>query len=327
MKKIISVSIIISILLILSLTVVGLLMISQEANDGAVLKTDEINGPQNESISYSNLVEFNQDALQLQKEVVQFEIKFHQDDVVDVSSHMSVYYVDETITSVYCLLTDGEKPLLEPPGGPFYVPYRKYSIITPRMRLSVGKFWFVKLLNDREGKTRIGAQWNVSGQFDVEAGDIWYLTLAVPTSAEKSGYSVVFNSLNKSMEVTQLVRHNNLGLYSANYNQFSGKYYGIKLSWFGGFVVCDVTKEITTKDGSIVEIYVAGHMKGNMMVHLPNGEEIPFSKRGIMHYSYLGNESGTWMVTVKGWSIYLIMDVWLLYIDIDPHLKAHQWRE
>ena len=73
-----------------------------------------INDSQNESATYCNFVEFNQDDLQLKKEVVQFKITFHQDDVIDVSSKMAVLYVDETITSAYFLLTDGEKPLLEP---------------------------------------------------------------------------------------------------------------------------------------------------------------------------------------------------------------------
>lgn len=315
MKKIISIS------LIISLTVAGLLMISQEINNGVVLKTDEISGPQNESINYSNLVEFNQDVLQLQKEVVQFEINFHNDDVVNVSLNMFVSYVDETITSGYVLLTDGEKTLLEP-RALWYVPERKYSIITPRIRLSVGKFWLCKILNDKEGKIMIGSSYDDSGRFDVHAGDIWYLTIAVPTTSEKSGYSVVFKSQYKSMEVNQLVRYNNVGLFSANYNQFSGKYYAVKLSILGGFSVCDVSKEITTNNGSIVEIYVAGHRKGNMMVYLPNGEKIPFSKNGYMRYSFLGNESGTWKVTVKGWSLYFRMNVVLLYIDIDPHIKS-----
>ncbi|MBE3137261.1 MAG: hypothetical protein IMZ43_07740 [Thermoplasmata archaeon] len=315
MKKIVSIS------LIISLTIAGLLMISQETNDGALLKTDEISGPQNESISYSNLVEFNQDALQLQKEVVQFEITFHHDDVVDVSLNMYVYYVDETITSGYCLLTDGEKPLLEP-RVLWYVPERKYSIITPKIRLSVGRFWLVKILNDAEGKIRFGSAYNDSGRFDVQAGDIWYLTIAVPIISEKSGYSVVFKSLDKSMEVNQLARHNNVGLYSANYNQFSGKYYAVKLSILGGFSVCDVFKEITVKNGSIVTIDVAGHRKGNMMVYLPNGEEILFNKKGIMQYRFLGNETGSWKFTVKGWSIYFRMQVVLVYIDIDPHINS-----
>ena len=260
--------------------------------------------------------------LQLQKEVVQFEIKFHHDDVVDVSSHMYVHYVDETITSVYCLLTDGEKPLFEPPGCTFFVPERKYYIITPRIRFSIGKYWLIEFLNNREGKQGIGAPWNDSGYFNVQAGDSWYLTLAVPASAEKIGFSVDFTSINDSMEVHQLARHNHVGLYAAKYNQFSGRYYAIKLSLLGGFSLCDVFKEITTKDGSIVDIYAAAHRKGTMKVSLPNGETKQFSNKGIIHYHFLGNESGTWRFSVKGWSLYHRMGVFLLYIDIDPHVKA-----
>ncbi len=194
------------------------------------LKKQEVT--KNESTSYSNFVEFNQDMLQLEKEMVQFQITFHHDDVVNVSLKMFVYYVDETITSGYFLLTDGEKPLLEP-RCIWYIPERKYQIITPKIRLSVGKFWLVKILNDKEGKIRVGSAIMILGGLMCKMDDTWYLTLAVPTLSKKSGFSIVFKSLNDSMEVTQLDRNGNVGLYSASYNQFAGKFYAIKLSWFG----------------------------------------------------------------------------------------------
>lgn len=310
---------IISILIVASLSTAFLIIfIIQDNNDFVSINTDETTGSQNKSIGLSNTIEFNQDSLQLQKEVVQFEIMFHQDDVVDVSLYMFVSYVDETITSEYFLLTDGERPLLEPKGI-WYIPERKYSIITPRIRLSVGKFLLVKMLNDRQGKIMIGSSYNDSGRFAVHSGDTWYLTLAIPTSSEKSGYSVVFNSLYDSMEVNQLTRHGNVDLYSANYNQFSGKYYAVKLGVLGGISVCDVNKEITIKNGSIINIYVAGHRRGAMTVHLPTGEETRLDDKGSMRYAFLGNETGIWRFTVKGWSLYFMMIVVLLYIDINPH--------
>jgi hypothetical protein len=295
----------------------GLLIISQETHDGLILKTDEISDSQNDSTNYSNLVEFNQDKLQLKKEVVQFKITFHQDDVIDVSTKIAVLYVDETITSAYFLLTDGEKPLLEPVCL-WYVPERKFLVITPRIRLSVGKFWFVTLLQDKVGSAN-----NNSGHFDVQTGDSWYLTLAIPTVSEKSYFSIVFKSLYDSMEVTQLTRHSNLDLSSPTYNQFSGKYYAIKFGMFGGGSLCDISKEITVKNGSIFYIFVAGHRKGNMMVYLPNGQEKQFNQKRIMEYAFLGNESGQWKCSIKGWSVYFRMAIVLFYIDIDPHI-SHQ---
>jgi hypothetical protein len=59
-----------------------------------------------------------------------------------------------------------------------------------------------------------------------------------------------------------------------------------------------------------------------MMVYLPNGEEKQFDTKRFMAYSYLGNESGTWKVTVKGWSLYFRMLIVLLFLDIDPHCSA-----
>jgi hypothetical protein len=311
MKKIISFSI--STILIGA----GLFIINQETHDSLIVRTDDISDSQNESANYCNFVEFNQEELQLKKEVVQCKITFHQDDVIEVSSKLAVLYVDETITSAYFLLTDGEKPLLEPVCL-WYVPERKLLIRTPRIRLSVGKFWLVTLLQDK-----VGSAYNTSGHFDVQAGDSWYLTLAVPTVSEKSYFSIVFKSLYNSMEVTQLTRHSNLELLSPTYNQFSGRYYAIKFGMFGGGSLCDISKEITVTDGSIFYIFVAGHRKGTMMVGLPNGEEKQFNQNRIMEYAFLGNESGQWKVTIKGWSVYFRMAIVLFYIDIDPHISQH----
>jgi hypothetical protein len=311
---------IISLCVITTLSIAGLMMFPQENNDDRPSTSTDSSVLQNASGTYSNQVEFNQDSLQLQNEVVQFEIKFNTDDAVDVSTYMYVSYVDETITSVYYILTDGNKPLLDP-RGLWFVPERKYSIITPKIRLSIGKFRFIKILNDGNSKIKIGSSYDISRHFDVKAGDSWYLTIAVPTTAEKSGYSITLTTLYNSMEVKQLKRHNNIGLYSANYNQFSGKYYACKLLILGGFSLCAVSKEITTKDGSIIEMYVGGHRKGNMMVYTPEDKEIFFNKERAMRYSYWGNESGTWRFSVKGWSIYFRVEVVLLYIDIDPHVQ------
>jgi len=314
---------IISIFIIITLTGAGILMIpDQKINTGKIVTTEEMADQQNTSVRYRNHVEFDQDALQLQKEVVQFEIVFHSDDVIDVTSHMYVSYVDETIVSGFFLLTDGEKPLMEP-RSLWYVPERKYVITTPKIRLSFGKLWLVKMLNERNGKVRFGSACDDSGTFEVKSGDIWYLTLAVPTSLEKSGFLVTFQSLQDSMEINQLTRSRNVAFYSANYNQFDGKYYSFKLSILGGFSRCNVYKEITTKNGSIVDICVAAHRKGNLMIYLPNGEDEQSNKKGYMRYSFLGNLSGTWKFSVKGWSLYFMIQVVLLVVDINPHAKTY----
>jgi hypothetical protein len=58
-----------------------------------------------------------------------------------------------------------------------------------------------------------------------------------------------------------------------------------------------------------------------MTVYLPDGEEKEFNQKRIMEYAFLGNDTGTWRFTVKGWSFYFRMVVVLFYIDIDPHIK------
>jgi hypothetical protein len=310
MKKIISISIIIS------LIAIGFLMItSQEIYDGKLLNIEENRPALTDTTTYSNHIEFNQDALQLKKEVVQYKITFHQDDVIKVSSKMAVLYVDETITSAYCLLTNGEQPLLAPQCL-WYIPERKFLVVTPRIRISVGKLWVATLF---PGK--IGSAGNDAGHFEVHAGESWYLTLAVPTPSDKMGFSFVVTSLNDSMEVTQLTRHGNVDLYSATYNHFQGRYYAVKLHVLFGGSVCDIFKEITVRDGSVFHMWVAGHRNANMDVYLPNGEQRHFNKQRLMAYVFLGNESGNWKFTAKGWSFYFRMVVALLYIDIDPHCQ------
>ncbi len=315
-KEIISASIV-AVLLCISL----LTFLNQNIDECTTPENNE-KTTQNELVNYSNHLEFNQEMIGLEKEVVQFQIQFHRDDVINVSLKMFVSYVDETITSGYCVLTDGEKPLLEP-RGVYYIPERKYVIVTPRIRLSLGKFWLINFLNNKAGKIRFGSVSNDSGRFEVQKGDYWYMTLAVPTSSEKSGFSLILKSLYNSMEVNQVTRQSNLGFYSANYNQFSGKYYEIKLGLLGGLSVCDVSEEITIKNGSIIDISVAGHRKGNVEVFLPNGEEIQINEKGFIHYVFLGKTTGKFKVAVKGLSIYYMMNVVFQYIDIDPHVTTN----
>ena len=310
---------VLGVVVILSLIIPGcFIFANQKINQCVITNIQEIQRSHNESTEYTNLLEFNQEKLQLQKEVVQFEIKFHYNDTVNVSLYMYVNYVDNIITSNYFLLTNGEKPIMEP-RILTYVPERKYVIVTPRIQISIGKFWFIKILNERERKIRIGSCCNDSGRFDVHAGDIWYLTLAVPASSEKSGFNVTFKSTQNSMEVNQLTRHRNLGLYAATYNQFSGKYYAVKFSLLGGCSVCNINKEITTRNGSIIDFCIAAHTKGSMVVKQTNGEEISDNKKRFIHYSYLGNATGKWKFNFKGWSFYYRIAALLLYIDIDPH--------
>lgn len=310
MNKILSISIIIS------LSAIGfLLIVNQEIYDGKIINTEENGNHSFDTSTYRKYIEFNHDDLQLKKEVVQFKITFHQDDVVDVQSKVAVLYVDETITSVYCLLTNGEKPLLMPQGF-WYVPERKYLLVTPKMRISVGKLWIAKLFHGK-----IGSADEKSGHFEVQAGENWYLTLAVPTPSQEIGFSVVISSLYDSMEVTELTRHGNVELYCAAFNQFQGRYYSVKLHVLFGGCVCNVFKEITVKEGSLFHLWVAGHRKGTLDVSLPTGEQRHYDQNRIMVYTFLGNDTGTWKFAVKGWSFYYRMAVLLLSIDIDPHCR------
>jgi hypothetical protein len=283
--------------------------------------TNELLGIHNSSdisSNYSNFIELDQEKLQLHHEVTQFEIKFHHNDSVAVALFMYVSYVDKTITSNYFLLTDGNQPLMKP-RSLFFIPNRKFEFVTPRVRISIGKYWLLKFLNERQGRIRIGSSCNDSHQFEVHSGDTWFLTFAVPTSSELSGYNVTIRSRNDSMEINQLTRHSNLGLYVANFNQFSGKYYAIKFGIFGGLSICNINKKITTKTGSIIDFDIAAHRKGLATVTLPGGVKKSNGDSGYIRYVYLGNQTGDWTFAFKGWSLYYLIAAILIYIDIDPH--------
>ncbi|HVQ00727.1 MAG TPA: hypothetical protein VMT57_04360 [Candidatus Thermoplasmatota archaeon] len=310
---------IVAIVIIVSLFTTGVVFFTFQKTDlPATPENHTLPESSNETTNYTDDLEFDQQTLDLQKEVVQYEIDFHQNDWVDVSVYMYVSYVDNVITSNYFLLTNGEQPLMAP-RILAYVPERKYLLVTPRTQISLGKFWLIKMLNDREGRIRIGSSYNDSNGFGVHAGDVWYLTLAVPTSSEQSGFHVAFVSTQCSMTVRQVVRHHDLGLFTATYNQFSGKYYAIKFSFLGGCSVGNITKEITTRNGSIVDFCVAAHRKGSLVAIQPNGAVILNNNKGFMHYEFLGNATGEWTFNFKGWSVYYRISAVLLYIDIDPH--------
>ncbi len=109
MKKIISISVIVSLT-----ALVFLMVTNQEIYDGKIVDSEDNGHIPNDTSTYNNHIEFNQEDLQLKKEVVQYKITFHQEDAVEVSTKLAVLYVDEMITSAYCLLTNGEKPLFIP---------------------------------------------------------------------------------------------------------------------------------------------------------------------------------------------------------------------
>jgi hypothetical protein len=316
MNKILAISV------LMTLGAVSFFMITNQVSyEGKITNTSETQIPYRDTTSYQNHIEFNQNNLHLKKEAAQFKITFHQDSEVDVSSIVSVFYVDETITSAYCLLTNGEKPLLTPQCQ-WYVPERKYLLITPHIRISVGKYWVAKLFPDT-----IGSADTKSGHFDVHEGESWYLTLAVPTTSEKTDFSVSLSSLHDSMEVVELPRQRNLDLFVASFNQFSGRYYAVKLGVLLGGSICNVAKEITVRNGAVFHLWVAAHKNAEININVPNGEQRHFNKERLMAYVCLGNETGTWKCTVKGWSFYFRMVVILFYIDIDPHCNVEYFEQ
>jgi hypothetical protein len=281
--------------------------------------TDNIQNTGLEISEIKDSIEINQDDLQLNHEVVQFKIIFHDSDTINISIHMSLLQKDMQEKAFFIMLTDGTKSLISVDTDMlllFYVPLSIIDITTPMRRLCFGK----PLLYLFSNKINLGLQKITTNVVSAKKNDTWYLTIAVLTKTE-GDITIKFKSQHQSMEILQTQRHSNLDFYSSYNNGFSGKYFGIKFFIFGFSLAKNINKQIETKTGSIIHFISAGHTKGDINVQGPN--EIAYSddKRFITTYTYHGNATGQWVFSANGRSFLWKYGIILFYIDIDPHFR------
>jgi hypothetical protein len=203
------------------------------------------------------------------------------------------------------------------------VPERKFELVTPRLHLSLGKLWLVNLFNRYSTDKQVGTTSKNTSEFRVHGGDTWYLTIAVLTSSERGCYyGIQLKSKTKSMEITELQRHSRLGLRVASNNQWNGKYYGLKLGVLGGFSAFNVDTEVVTHDGSFIDLKVLGHRKALVEVSYPNGTVISSDQDRGISFMFMGNQSGRWKFSARGYSLYFREGIVLIYADVDLHVKV-----
>jgi len=224
----------------------------------------------------SHLV-IDQKDLQLNHEVIQYKIVFHENDTINVSARLLIQQSGNDVEPKACLLicTNGTSSVFEKSNVSFlfYVPSALLLDVTMfRHRISIGGSIFYRLLNLT--RFRIGVAEESSNDVTVKNGDVWYLTLAELNNkpGEQLMFTCVSLSSTASMEIIPLERHADLGFYSALDNDFEGRYLGFKLPFlpFGFSIANNLHKEVSTLRGSVVYFCSVGHLRGRIRVETPD---------------------------------------------------------
>ena len=258
----------------------------------------EYNAPVIET--YDNYIKIYQENLNLDHEVIQYKILFHENDTITFNSYVSYILTDNKPVAYFILLTDGETNIISP---------------TLLFHVPIGGKIRYKLLN-------FGSEKQNEVSHIVKEGECWYLTLAIYDSKSEQ-FEVTFESVNDSMELIELTRHSKLGLYSVwKKGDFSGLYLGrgLMIAPYGISLALDVTKTINLENGVIVFYQNVGQIKGTMEVNTPMGNYVN-RRIPVSEFLYFGNNTGTWEFKTSGIGFPFKQVIFLFYIDIDPHMN------
>jgi hypothetical protein len=286
-----------------------------------LLPNDSIKNMGLEQDDNEKTIEITQKDMQLNHEVIQYKIVFHNDDTINVSIHLLLENKNIQKKVFFLILTDGNKSILPAQTDMLYlsyVPMTTIDVTTRNNRFSVGQ----RLINTILQKGRFGLEKTLKEDRSVKKNDTWYLTIATLTSAEGDiTVTLTSQSKSQSMELLQMERHSKLELYSAYDNDFSGTYVGMKLFFFGCSYAKNLNKCIETTSGSIIHFVSGGHFRGDITVQQPDGTITSNNNRFAATYTYHGNTTGQWSFSANGWSILWKHGITLFFIDIDPHFR------
>jgi hypothetical protein len=287
------------------------------------------NFPDDESniTSYSDHIIVDQAQIQLNHEVIQYKIIFHQNDTINVSTFLALQQFGRDYDPQACLLilANGTTSIFRKSNVSFlfYVPSAiLFDATLFGHRITFGGRLFFKLLNHT--RYRIGISRYLSNDAEVKKGDVWYLTMAVFHSKPGEQMKLALTSLSSSpsMELIQLNRHTNIGFYSSLDNDFEGRYMGVKLPFlpFGFSVANNLHTEVLTTKGSFLYFCSVGHAKGRMKVHTPDNKTYLNVNNKISLFFYYGNLTGRWEFSASGIGFPWKHLVMLFYADIDPYI-------
>jgi len=275
-----------------------------------------------EKIDFISNYNFSQKSLQLDKEFVQYKIKFYENTTVDYEYFLKFRVKDLHPLYYFIVFTDGKKGVMRRKiDGKFYeAPIIGHSIIPSgiifdinfnRIHLSIGKLLF-KILP-------VGNIDSIKGNVEVKAGTEWFLTVGVLHRTLDESLYVSLKTENKCFEVIKLDRSSNMGYLTPLHNDFSGFYFGIKIFSHGFSYAKDISKKIITKNGSIIRLSSTGHLKGYIEVKDPDGRKYNKNTGKLASFQYYGNKTGEWEFSSSGVGFPWKHIISLFYMDVDPH--------
>ena len=282
-------------------------------------KEESIKKLPSESDTNQKTIELTQTDMQLDHEVIQYKIIFHEKERINVSIHLFLRQTGMENKVFFLMLTDGNKSILPNQVDMLYLSYVPMGLIditTKNSRFIVGQHLVKRILQ----QLQIGMEKTIKADRAVMKNDAWYLTIAALTPAE-GDITVKLSSLHESMECIQLERHTNLELYTAYDTDFSGTYLGMKFFLFGCSYAKNLARHIETTTGSILHFASGGHSRGKITVQHPDGSISSNDDRFLATYTYHGNETGHWGFTANGWSLRWKYGITLFVIDNDPHFR------
>ena len=317
MKKIKILTITVIIIILLSILTFSIVTKDNQTENKTMTKNTE---EQINTKQYTNTIEITQQEIQLDYEVIQYKIIFHEDDTINVYLYGQILSKSLGEKLFLISITDGRDSIIQKIDKNHYhiflihLPVGRFEITTPRFKF-VGKLPLIFKLRN------VGLKDYCIGDVDVKKNDTWYLTIAV-VSQKETDIQIKLKSENKSMELLQIERHSKLGFYSANHNDFDGKYYSISYGGFGITYAKNLNKKIETTDGSFIYFSSISHKKGDVKIQTPDKTILSSNNKKVIQYIYIGNNTGVWSFTANGRNLlgfkYMII---LFYIDINTYSK------
>ncbi len=273
--------------------------------------------PEPDTETYESSIEIHQSHLCLDHEVIQYKFLFHDNATVTVDARVAYIIRDLKPVAYLFYLTDGEKRLTNFSYCTHVPTGTILDITTRRNHFKIGGRLLYRLIN-------IGRDVPIDKTFSVASGDEWYLTIGVYRSIKEEEIFFKLKSNKPCIEIIPLERHDKIGYFSSWNNDFSGTYIGFKLPFlpFGFSFADSLEKEITTTRGTIVSFLSVAHLKGKIVVRLPEGSFYSNSDRWSAGFSYEGNNTGTWAFKASGIGFPWKHIVMLFYADVNPHIQS-----
>ena len=262
--------------------------------------------------TYLNNKVFSQSTEQLNGEVVQYKITFHDNDIVNYKMDISYNLVGKGNVFYLIYLTDGNFTVTSHLSGENLG--RLFDITTFRKHRSLG------------GKTSSSiGETSASDIITVKNNTVWYLTIAVARSINES-LSVAFETEKESMEINSIGRTDAVTLVSAvdaDYKdgKFFGRYKGYSI--FGiGLSHCNIYKEIPVSNGGIMCVDMFNYVDGEMEIGNSFGYRHqnfrPDNSSILMSTTYI-NSVEYWFITAQNYAVGKKSSVLAFVVDVNPY--------